>query len=324
VDEVIFLEVLDGDGVQARHRMERFPVTVGRGYANDVILDDPKVSVSHLRIERAEDGSLVLRDVGSRNGTFRVEPWARLAELTLSDDARVTVGDTVLRFRSRAHAVEETRITAAPVAPTGRRVFDQPFAFPAMLAVTVVAYLLYEYLTNYQKTDWGSLAVAVVVPVFTSFLWAGVWSVASKVARRQFFFGTHGTIGSLALLGMLAIPMGVTLLAYSLSLGAWVRWLYLLGYLGWMGFVLFWHLRYVTRAEPRRVGVVLAIVLVCFGALMQADSLLGEEDFSTGLAVDRTLLPPAFRVAPPKSADAFFEDTQHLQEEVDELAKGQP
>jgi hypothetical protein len=193
-----------------------------------------------------------------------------------------------------------------------------------MLAVTVVAYLLYEYLTNYQKTDWSSLALAVFAPVFIAFAWTGVWSVASKVARRQFFFGAHGTIGSLALLGLLTIPMVVTLLTYSLSLGAWVRWLYLLGYLGWTGCVLFWHLRYVTRAEPRRVVGVLSVILVCFGALTQADSLLGEEDFSSSLDFDRTLMPPAFQVVPAQPVDTFFEDAQQLQEDVDALAKEQP
>ncbi len=323
MDEVIFLEVLEGDAVHTRHRLERFPVTVGRGYTNDIILDDPKVSASHLRIERTEEGKLVLRDVGSSNGTFRVEPWARLAELELTDDARVAVGDTVLRFRSRSHAVEDTRVAEILVAPRGR-LFDRPFAFPAMLAVAVVFSLLSEYLTNYQKTNWGSLALAVFLPVFMSFVWAGLWSVASKVARRQFHFGAHGTIGSLALLGLLIIPMLLTLVTYSLALGTWVRWLFLLGYLGWMGYVLFWHLRYVSRAEPRRLAGVLAVILVCFGALTQADSLLDEEDFSPSLEIDRTLLPPAFQVAPAKSVDAFFEDTQDLQKKVDALAKEKP
>ncbi|MGZ3460162.1 MAG: FHA domain-containing protein [Archangium sp.] len=323
MDEVIFLEVLEGDGVHARHRLERFPVTVGRGYGNDIILDDPKVSASHLRIERTEEGKLVVRDVGSRNGTFRVEPWARLAELALTDDARVAVGDTVLRFRSRAHAVADTRVAAVPVMPHGR-LFERPFAFPAMLAVTVVAFLFYEYLTNYQKTDWGSLALAVVVPVFAAFVWAGLWSVASKVARRQFHFGAHGTIGSLGLLGLLAIPLLLGLMTYSLSLGPGFRALNLLGYLGWMGCVLFWHLRYVTRVDPRRLGVMLAVILVCFGALTQAGSLLGEEDFSSNLEFNRTLLPPAFRVAPARSVETFFEDTKGLQKEVDGLAKQKP
>jgi hypothetical protein len=323
VDEVIFLEVLEGDGVHARHRLERFPVTVGRGYANDVILDDPKVSAEHLRIERTEEGRLVLRDVGSRNGTFRVEPWARLAELELTDEARVAVGDTVLRFRSRTHPVEDTLVTAAPLAPRGR-LFERPFAFPVMLAVVVVTFLLYEYLTNYQKTDWGSLVLTVVMPVFAAFVWAGLWSVASKVARRLFHFGAHGTIGSLGLLGLLMIPLLLGLLTYSLALGAWMRWVYLAGYLGWMGCVLFWHLRYVTRAEPRRLASLLAVILVCFGALTQVDSLLGEEDFSSSIEFDRTLLPPAFRVVPAKPVDTFFEGTQELQEDVDALAKEKP
>ncbi|MFL5352601.1 FHA domain-containing protein [Archangium sp.] len=324
MDEVIFLEVLEGDGVQARHRLERFPATVGRGYGNDVILDDPKVSASHLRIERTEGGKLVLRDVGSGNGTFRVEPWARLAELELTDDARVAVGDTVLRFRSRSHPVEDTLVTAVPMAPR-HRLFDRRFAFPAMLAVTVVAFLFYQYQTSYQKTDWGSLALAVLGPVLLAFAWAGFWSVASKVARRQFHFGSHGTIGSLGLLvGVLAIPLLVGLVKYSLGLGPWTHWLYLVGLLGWVGCVLFWHLGYVTRAHPKRLRIVLGIILVCFGVLTQADSLLGDEDFSPDLEFDRTLLPPALRVAPAKPVDSFFEDSKELQEDVDALAKERP
>ncbi|WNG58282.1 FHA domain-containing protein [Archangium gephyra] len=323
MDEVIFLEVLEADEVHARHRLDRFPVTVGRGYSNDVILDDPKVSASHLLIERTEDGRLVLRDTGSTNGTFRVEPWARLAELELSDDARVAVGDTVLRFRGRSHVVEDTRVTAIPVAPQVRP-FERPFAFPVVLAVTVLTYLLREYLTNYQKTDWGSLALAVVAPVFVCFVWSGLWSVASKVARRVFHFGAHGTIGSLGLLGLLVIPLLIGVITYSLGLGAWVRWLYLATYLGWMGFILFWHLRYVTRTEPQRLITVLGIVLVCFGVLTQADSLLGEEDFSSSIDFDRTLLPPAFQWVPSKPVETFFEGTQKLQEDVDKLAKENP
>jgi hypothetical protein len=54
------------------------------------------------------------------------------------------------------------------------------------------------------------------------------------------------------------------------------------------------------------------------------DSLLGEEDFSSTLEFDRTLLPPALRVAPTKSVEDFFDSTQDLQKEVDALAKERP
>jgi hypothetical protein len=320
MDEVIFLEVLEGDSVHARHRLERFPVTVGRGYANDVILDDPKVSTVHLRLERGEGGAVVLRDVGSRNGTFQVEPWAPLAELVLVDDTRVAVGDTVLRFRSRAHAVEVTRITARPSAPRAQP-FDRPFAFPAVLAVAVGASLLDAHLTNYEKTDWGALALAVFAPVAATFVWALLWSIASKIARRQFHFGAHGSIGSLGLLGVLAFPAVLDLLTFSLSLGTWVGWVLLLLFLGWAGCVLFWHLRYVTRWEPKRLAGVLAVVLGCFGALLRAEALLGEEEFTPYIEFERTLLPPAFRLVPAHSVDDFFRESQKKQEEVDALVQ---
>lgn len=320
MDEVIFLEVMEADDtVAVRHRLERFPVTVGRGYTNDVILDDPKISPVHLRIERTEEGALVLRDMGSHNGTFRVDPWTRLAELVLTDDARVALGDTVLRFRARSHLVEETRISTEAVAPRGH-LFERPFAFPAMLALTVATALLDEYLTNFQKTNWGALALAVVLPVSAAFVWSGLWSVASKVTRKHFHFGAHGTIGSLGMFGLIVVPLVLQLLVYSLALGGWTRWLFLGGYLGWMGFVLFHHLRYVTRADPRRLGLMLGAVLVCLGVLTQADSLLDEEEFSSSLPVERTVLPPAFRLAPAQDLDGFFEDSDAVRNEVDALA----
>jgi hypothetical protein len=324
VDEVIFLEVLEDDeSVAVRHRLERFPVTVGRGYANDILLDDAKVSAAHVRIERTEEGALVLRDVGSENGTFRVEPWARLAELTLTDDTRVVVGDTVLRFRTRGHAVAPTRLAAVTEAPR-HYVFERPFLFPALLGLAVVAALFAEYLSNYQKTNWGSLALSVVMPASAAFVWSTLWGVASKVTRRRFYFGAHGAIGSLGLLGLILLPLSLRLVAYSLQLGPATRWLVFTGSLVWAGFVLFWHLRYVSRAEPRRMALLLAGLLLCFGALTQANSLLDDEEFSTSLEFEHTLLPPAFRIAPARDVDAFFEDARALQTDVDELARKKP
>jgi hypothetical protein len=303
VDEVIFLEVLEGDAVHTRHRLERFPVTVGRGYTNDVILDDPKVSAAHVRIERAEDGRLLLRDVGSTNGTFLVEPWTPLAELTLTSDARVAVGDTVLRFRGRDHEVGDTWVGAAPEAHR-KRFFERPEVFPVALAAMVLLSVVSEYLDNYQKTDWGELSMALVVPLSVAFFWSG-----------------DGAIGSLGLLGLTGLPIVLSVLTFSLSLGAVSRWAHELGVLALLSWSLYWHLRYVTRWDGRRLKQVLAVLTVFFGAMSQADALLGNEQFSPDLAFDRTLLPPSLRVAPTRSVDTFFEHAADLQKEVDALAK---
>lgn len=320
MDEVIFLEVLEGDAVHTRHRLERFPVTVGRGYANDVILDDPKVSPAHLRIERTEDGALMVRDMGSRNGTFRMEPWARLAEMTLAQDARVMVGDTVLRFRGRGYDVPEALAAEAPVGPR-QRIFERPQTFLASLGAAMAASLISSYLTSYDKTDWGELLFSMLLPTALALAWAGAWSIASRIARRQFHYRAHGAIGSLVLLGFISIPGFTMILSFTLGWEATHQLLALSLYMALVGWGLFWHLRYVTRWDSRRLGAMVTAVVLGFGTLIQAQALLGNEDFSTSLQFPRSLLPASFRLVPASTVDEFFQETVDLQKQVDELAK---
>ncbi|WP_224363372.1 FHA domain-containing protein [Hyalangium versicolor] len=320
MDEVIFLEVLEGDAVHVRHRLEHFPITVGRGYTNDVILDDPKVSPVHLRIERTEDGGVVVRDLGSLNGSFRMEPWARLAEMVLTQDARVMVGDTVLRFRGRGYAVPEALAAEAPVGPR-QRLFERPQTFLAALGAAMLASLISSYLTSYDKTDWGELLFSMLLPTALALVWAGVWSIASRIARRQFHFRAHGAIGSLVMLGFMCIPGFMMILSFTLGWEATHQLLGLTLYLALVGWGLFWHLRYVTRWASRRLGVMVSAIVLGFATLIQAQELLGNEDFSTSLEFPRSLLPASFRLVPASSVDEFFQESGELQKQVDELAK---
>lgn len=45
-------------------------ITIGKAADNDFVVDDPHVSRHHARLIREPDGSLVLEDAGSTNGTF--------------------------------------------------------------------------------------------------------------------------------------------------------------------------------------------------------------------------------------------------------------
>ncbi|CAM3985145.1 FHA domain-containing protein [Corallococcus sp. ZKHCc1 1396] len=320
MDEVIFLEVLEGDAVQARHRLETWPVTVGRGYGNDVILDDPKVSAEHLRLERREDGAVLLRDVGSVNGTFRVTPWTPVHELVLTPDARVSVGDTVLRFRPRSFAVEATVVNEAADAPS-ERLFERPRAFALTMQALVATSFISERLVQFQKTDWGDLLLSSVLPLGLTLLWAGGWSLASRIARRSFHFRVHATIGGMVLMGFALVPPLFALVGFSFSLGAWLGFVRTLAVLALVGWGLYWHLRYVTRWSGRRVVRGLAVASVGVLVLTNVPQLLGNEGFSEALEFPRSLLPPALRLAPAHSMDTFFEEVRPLEKKVDTLAK---
>jgi hypothetical protein len=73
-------------------------VIIGRLGESDIVLADPGVSRRHAEV-RAEDGQFVIADLGSTNGTMVNE--STIGERVLQEGDRITVGKTVLEFRSQ-------------------------------------------------------------------------------------------------------------------------------------------------------------------------------------------------------------------------------
>lgn len=78
-------------------RIERPTVTIGRLSECDIVLADPGASRRHVQLHTS-DGETVLTDLGSTNGTLVNDVETQRAEL--HDGDRVTLGSTVLEFRS--------------------------------------------------------------------------------------------------------------------------------------------------------------------------------------------------------------------------------
>ncbi|MBI4864139.1 MAG: sigma 54-dependent Fis family transcriptional regulator [Candidatus Riflebacteria bacterium] len=78
---------------------------IGTREDNDLVLTDRTVSKYHVAIEEQPEGYLV-RDVGSRNGTFVNN--SRVREVFLTPGSTIVVGKTVLRFEPPAERVELT------------------------------------------------------------------------------------------------------------------------------------------------------------------------------------------------------------------------
>jgi len=75
------------------------PIHIGSADDNDLVIPDKAVSARHCRFEPGESG-LVIRDLGSRNGTF--VNGVRVITALLSEGAMVRVGRTTLRIVARS------------------------------------------------------------------------------------------------------------------------------------------------------------------------------------------------------------------------------
>lgn len=89
--------LIGGEDQRFALRADGATTQVGRALDNDIVVNDASISRHHAIIE-ARDGVLMLRDLGSRNGT-----WAggqRVTQAPLSDGAAIKFGDVAFIFHA--------------------------------------------------------------------------------------------------------------------------------------------------------------------------------------------------------------------------------
>jgi pSer/pThr/pTyr-binding forkhead associated (FHA) protein len=126
----MILEVVRPDGARTWHRLDALPLTLGRGYANDLIVDDPYLDARHARIAGADGGGLLVEDLGSVNGVVDGGAVRRAAAVAVRPGAAVRVGRTTLRFRALDEDVAPALVDAPAVDPHAER----PAVVPAPAA----------------------------------------------------------------------------------------------------------------------------------------------------------------------------------------------
>src|SRR5262245_42308908 len=100
------------------------PVTIGRAPANDLCLADPAVSSYHARIE-LKDGTIVLTDLKSKNGSF-VNGKQLQGAMNLKSTDQVEMGSSSWNVRPLPETVPSPAPNPPPaMAPMPRRI-DTP------------------------------------------------------------------------------------------------------------------------------------------------------------------------------------------------------
>jgi pSer/pThr/pTyr-binding forkhead associated (FHA) protein len=90
------LVVQRGPNTGARFLLDSETTTAGRRPDSDIFLDDVTVSRRHAEFIRRPDGTFVVRDVGSLNGTYVQRD--RIDEVVLRDGDEVQIGKYRLVF----------------------------------------------------------------------------------------------------------------------------------------------------------------------------------------------------------------------------------
>ena len=84
------IKVISSSGTKHDLRVfDKDTVYIGRGYDNDVVLGDPYISAKHASVRISDDGNLIVKDLGSRNGIFIASKIGRIGTVDCATVCRV-------------------------------------------------------------------------------------------------------------------------------------------------------------------------------------------------------------------------------------------
>ncbi len=305
---MIWVEVLSRQrDVAARFRIPASEVRIGRGYDNDVIIDDPYVAARHLRVFHDEAGQLVAEDLGSANGTFLDGGRQRLARIVVDGKHPIRIGKTHLRIRDVNHEVERERL-AAPEWGT--------LPVVAALGASLLGFIALQIWLAETGELRASGYLAPLLGIAAMLLvWAGAWALLSRI-----FSGSSQLLRNLliALAGGLAFSLYgevASLLAFAWNWSPASTYQYVASW-SILAVVCFLHLREVGRT---RLKLKAAIVAALFVVTIAFQTLLRSEAFSDDGRQYTThqLLPPVLRAVPLTEPNAFFGEIANLKTRLD-------
>jgi hypothetical protein len=315
MEQVIWIEVLSRQrDVANRQRFAALPVRIGRGYGNDLMVDDPHVAPDHAIIERDASGALVMRDLGSINGVIDEHDSARHDCIVLEGDCVLRLGRTRLRVRVAGQAVAPERPIETP-----KRVWP---VIAALGAAVLSIEILSQWLQETAEAKVSRYLVVVVAIVAVAFAWSAVWSMICRVFSGQARFERNLLIAVAGILAYSLYDETAEFMSYSLSWSALVTGQYICVWIV-IGIVCFLHLRVIGPSQLYlKIGVVAALAAI--GAAMhiavQSDVYSGT-DQQVGF---RRIMPPAFRLAPVHDEAKFFAGIERLKTALDRDREKEP
>ena len=312
---MIWIEILSRHhDVIARHRCDASECRIGRGYENDVVIDDPYVAPRHLRVYRDDAGKLVAEDLGSING-LHADPGAQTRQRIVVDgDQVLRIGRTSLRIREAGHAVAPERVAA----PAERM---WPRAFGLAAAVLAIE-LLSAWLGETSEPKASRYLLPLLILAVLTLAWTTAWAILSRIFAGHAKFERHLVIALTALLAFSLYMEAVDAGAFALSWSLLADYAYV-GVWALFATLCYFHLR-ETGASHRKLK---AVIVIGFGATAIAAQTLAQSEMRPWMnrqSYLHDLKPPFLRLAAPQGQDAFFADAQKLQAKLDSARGDEP
>ena len=312
----LIIEILDRFGkVKERHHISEFPCKIGRGYNNQIIIDDPYISPSHLSINTLSD-SLIVTDTNSENGVFSLHPFKKQQSITIDDDSRIRIGHTDIRFRFTNHPVKEAlqeRTRPSKIS----MLLTSSFILPIVWIIFTLVLMFNNYIEDTGLVTVQSLLSDVFPLLIVLALWARGWSIVSKIVTHRFYFSYHAIWAScLTIISIFANNL-VNYLEFSFSVSGSANVINFIIGIIITSILLYGHLRYSTTFSDQKSRASAIITSILLLGLVEFLSFLHVPEFSNEPEYSGIIKPAQYIFVPQQTLDEFFANTQSLKLEID-------
>ena len=182
----LVVEVQDLHGRNKNYYLvDDFPLTIGRGYSNDIIIADPHVCAEHLQINPQQQGWLVI-DQGSNNGIHSDVDGGNQRETVIQSGDEIVIGKTRLKFYQPDHPVSPTK--ALHGSGNVIEAIKSAAVIWALLSMLVIGFALNDYMASSMDISIEKYIAGTFPVVALVLVWSAVWSLLTYIVRRRTYF----------------------------------------------------------------------------------------------------------------------------------------
>jgi hypothetical protein len=285
------------------------PLTIGRGLEADVVLDDPFVAPVHATVTLGPDGVPRLSDRQSQNGLLIDGRRMHGAQDLPLPGGLVQIGRTRLRVRSGVQPLPPER----PDRQAGMDIRPWHAIAGGAACAAIALYLVW---LEIPRDFAPAAAMALVLGGLSSLVWIAVWALLSRVMAGEWRWMTHAAIGfgAAALLFVLRLAADVGSFSFGTAMSPLLD--VALG-VSCVALALYLHITNASTLRRRTAALCALLVPLAVGGTGYWVKTRSEAMDVNYIAEVPSLYPPALRLRPAGSPEAFFADAAALQAEAE-------
>lgn len=309
MEAIIIEEISKGHKLIGRHKFEQYSLCIGRGYHNDIIVNDPHVCPEHLCIQF--DGEhWVVFDQESLNGSFLGDSKQSAHQHIIHSGDIITIGKSQFRLVFPNHPVAES-VQFSP--------FESIVNFARHPAILTAAILLFSYVAGYiyflnkaTEANFTQLLVPAIGITLMFALWPLGVALTSHLTKNDARVLSQVGI-SFLFFNLMWVSDGIdNILAFNFSSHWPVIQLFTIVPIA-IAFSMFWFNCYISfhMSALRRKVIAASLTLLFFGGNFLV-GLSNQPDFTTQPKYNATVMPPAFLLTPATPVEKFIDNSHQL------------